>query len=91
MAATVEPDTTQHLTIRFEEGENGWVTATIEEEPGAISEGRTRDEAYTNVLEALRDLRHEPTPVERVVSRVEAYLEWLRERRTGREQRFVKS
>jgi hypothetical protein len=89
MAATVEHDTTQHLTIHFEDGADGWVTATIEEEPAAISQGRSQEEAYANVLDALHDLRHEPTPLERfaraVEDRVERLAELLRERRTARQ------
>jgi hypothetical protein len=40
--------------------------ARIEQEPAAISQGRTREEAYENVLEALRDLKHHPTFIERL-------------------------
>jgi uncharacterized protein YdaU (DUF1376 family) len=72
MATAIEHDTTQHLTIRFEEAGDGWVMARIEEEPAAISQGRTREEAYENVLDALRDLKHQPTLVERVACAVEA-------------------
>jgi hypothetical protein len=79
MAATVEHDTTQHLTIHFEDGAGGWVTATIEEEPAAISQGRTRDEAYANVLDALHDLRHQATPIERFAILLEARIELLAE------------
>jgi uncharacterized protein YdaU (DUF1376 family) len=68
MAATTHSETTAHLTFHFEEGEDGWVTARIEEEPAAISQGRTRQEAYENVLDALYDLRHEASPVERFVA-----------------------
>ena len=74
MAATVEPDTTQHLTIHYEEGEDGWITATIEQEPAAISQGRTREEAYANVLDALHDLKHQPTPLERVAFALQAHV-----------------
>ena len=62
MAVTHREDT-EHLTILFEAAENGWIAARIEEFPGAISQGRTRDEARANVIQALRDLTHRPTPV----------------------------
>jgi predicted RNase H-like HicB family nuclease len=42
------------VTILFEEGEDGWVIASIPEVPGANSQGRTRDEARANVIDALR-------------------------------------
>jgi predicted RNase H-like HicB family nuclease len=42
------------LTIRFEPGEDGWIIASIPEVPGALSQGRTREEARANVIDALR-------------------------------------
>lgn len=42
------------LTIRFEAGDNGYVIASIPEVPGAISQGLTRAEARSNVIDALR-------------------------------------
>jgi predicted RNase H-like HicB family nuclease len=42
-----------HLTIRYSDAGDGWVTAQIAEIPGAISQGATRKEARTNVLDAL--------------------------------------
>ena len=49
------------LTIRYESGEDGWIIASIPEVPGAISQGRTREEARANVIDALRlMLRPEP-------------------------------
>ena len=41
------------LTVVFEDGEDGWVVASIPEVPGALSQGRTRDEARENVIDAL--------------------------------------
>ena len=41
------------MTICFEQGEDGWVIASVPEVPGTHSQGRTRDEARTNVLDAL--------------------------------------
>jgi predicted RNase H-like HicB family nuclease len=43
------------LTIAFEEpDEDGWTVARIVEVPGAMSQGRSRDEARENVIDALR-------------------------------------
>jgi predicted RNase H-like HicB family nuclease len=42
------------LTIVYEPGEDGWVIASIPEVSGVFSQGRTRDEARTNVIDALR-------------------------------------
>ena len=45
-----------HLTVVYEEGEDGWVIARIREVPAAMSQGRTQEEARENVLDALREL-----------------------------------
>jgi predicted RNase H-like HicB family nuclease len=43
------------MTIAFEEpDEAGWIVAQVVEVPGAISQGRTREEARENVIDALR-------------------------------------
>lgn len=43
------------LTIAFDPpDEQGWIVAHVLEVPGALSQGRTRDEAMENVLDALR-------------------------------------
>ena len=42
------------LTVRYEDAGDGWVMATIPEVPGAISQGRTREEARRNVIDALQ-------------------------------------
>ncbi len=43
------------MTIAFEEpDEEGWIVARVVEVPGAISQGRTRQEARENVVDALR-------------------------------------
>jgi predicted RNase H-like HicB family nuclease len=42
------------LTIVFEPGEDGWIIASIPEVAGVHSQGRTREEARANVLDALR-------------------------------------
>jgi predicted RNase H-like HicB family nuclease len=51
------------LTIVYEHAEDGWIVATIPEIPGAFSQGRTRDEARSNVIDALR-LTLTPEPSE---------------------------
>jgi predicted RNase H-like HicB family nuclease len=42
------------LTIVYEPGEDGWVVASIPEVAGVFSQGRTRDKARENVIDALR-------------------------------------
>ena len=43
------------MTIAYEEpDEEGWIVARVVEVPGALSQGRTRDEARENVIDALR-------------------------------------
>src|SRR5262245_30058938 len=44
------------VTIVYEQGEEGWVVASIPEVPGAHSQGRTREEARANVIDALRGI-----------------------------------
>ena len=44
---------TLQMTICFEQGEDGWLVASVPEVPGTHSQGRTRDEARANVLDAL--------------------------------------
>ena len=53
MMATLIRETV-NLTLHFEDGGDGWVLATIPEVPGAISQGRTREEARENVIDALQ-------------------------------------
>jgi predicted RNase H-like HicB family nuclease len=44
-----------HLTITYEEpDEDGWIVAQVTQVPGAVSQGRTREEARENVIDALR-------------------------------------
>ena len=45
---------TLRLRIEYEPGEDGWVIAQIPAVPGAMSRGRTREEARENVLDALQ-------------------------------------
>ncbi|HEY4346032.1 MAG TPA: type II toxin-antitoxin system HicB family antitoxin [Gaiellaceae bacterium] len=43
------------LTIAFDDpDEEGWIVASVIEVPGALSQGRTREEARENVIDALR-------------------------------------
>jgi predicted RNase H-like HicB family nuclease len=42
-----------HLTIRYEDAGDGWLTAQVAEVPGAISQGKTKEEARSNVIDAL--------------------------------------
>jgi predicted RNase H-like HicB family nuclease len=45
---------TLRLTIAFDEpDEDGWIVARVLEVPGALSQGKTRDEARENVIDAL--------------------------------------
>ena len=45
------------LTIVFEQGDDdGWIVASVPEVPGALSQGRTREEARENVIDALRGI-----------------------------------
>ena len=44
------------LTIVFEQGDEGWILASVPEVPGALSQGRTREEARENVIDALRGI-----------------------------------
>jgi predicted RNase H-like HicB family nuclease len=45
-----------HVTIVYETGDDGWIVASIPEVPGVHSQGRTREEARTNVIDALRGM-----------------------------------
>ncbi len=46
---------TLRLTITFDEPDgDGWIVARVLQVPGAMSQGRTRDEARENVIDALR-------------------------------------
>jgi predicted RNase H-like HicB family nuclease len=58
------------LTIVYEPGEDRWIVVSIPEVPGVFSQGRTRDEARENVIDALRlmlspEPRHEDDQRER--------------------------
>jgi predicted RNase H-like HicB family nuclease len=77
MSATLGPEIGREpaqLTITYTENDDGWFTAQIVEFPGAISQGPTRHDAWVNVLEALHDLTHVPTPAETVAFAVQARI-----------------
>ena len=42
------------LRIVYQDGDDGWIIASIPEVPGTISQGRTREEARENVIDALQ-------------------------------------
>ncbi len=44
---------TLNLTIVYEPDEDGWIMVSIPEVPGVLSQGRTREEARENVIDAL--------------------------------------
>jgi predicted RNase H-like HicB family nuclease len=44
------------LTIIYEWSEDGWWVAEVAEVPGAISQGRTKEEAKAGALDALDEL-----------------------------------
>ncbi len=47
---------TLRLTIVYEDGGDGWIVASIPEVPGTHSQGRTREEARENVIDALQTM-----------------------------------
>lgn len=49
----------REVTSIFEPGEDSWWIATIPEIPGAFSQGKTRDEARENVMDAAAELMSE--------------------------------
>jgi predicted RNase H-like HicB family nuclease len=42
------------LSIVYEDGGEGWIVASIPQVPGTRSQGRTREEARANVIDALK-------------------------------------
>jgi predicted RNase H-like HicB family nuclease len=62
-AATLIPMPKLDLTIVYEDGEEGFIVSSIPAVPGVLSQGRTREEARENVLDALA-LMLSPEPVE---------------------------
>lgn len=45
-----------NLTIIYEKGEDGFWIATIPEVPGAFSQGKSKEEARANAIEAMEEL-----------------------------------
>lgn len=43
----------EKFTAIYEDGENGWIVATCPEVPGAITQGRTIEEARENLKDAI--------------------------------------
>ncbi|MEJ7788213.1 MAG: type II toxin-antitoxin system HicB family antitoxin [Solirubrobacteraceae bacterium] len=44
------------LTIVYDDAGDGWIGARIPQVRGAISQGKTREEARENVIDALREI-----------------------------------
>jgi predicted RNase H-like HicB family nuclease len=42
------------VSIVYEDGGDGWIVASIPQVPGTHSQGRTREEARANVIDALK-------------------------------------
>ena len=42
-----------HLTILYEEGDEGWIVSSIPEVPGVLSQGKTKEEAREMALDAV--------------------------------------
>jgi predicted RNase H-like HicB family nuclease len=40
--------------VVLEEGESGWIVASVPSLPGCHSQGRTREEALSNIREAIQ-------------------------------------
>jgi predicted RNase H-like HicB family nuclease len=47
---------TLRLTIVYEDGGDGWIVASVPEVPGAHSQGRSREEARANMIDALQTM-----------------------------------
>ena len=47
---------TLRLTIVYEDGDDGWIVASVPEVPGAHSQGHSRAEARENVIDALQTM-----------------------------------
>lgn len=41
------------LKVLLEQGEDGWIVAHVPALQGCVSQGKTRDEAITNIKEAI--------------------------------------
>ena len=72
---------TVHWTVAFDEpDEDGWIVARVVDKPGAMSQGRTRQEALDNVRDALRELlayedeRHAQEPRDEAFASLDAQI-----------------
>jgi len=43
----------RHYAVVLEQGEDGWIIASVPALPGCHSQGRTREEALRNIQEAI--------------------------------------
>jgi transcriptional regulator with XRE-family HTH domain len=57
LQGTVSQGTIGAYTAIYEPGENGWVVASCPDVPGAITQGRTIEEARDNLKDAIRLMR----------------------------------
>lgn len=87
-AATDERVDPTQLTIHYTDGTDGWVTAQIAEVPAAISQGRTKHEAWVNVLDALHELNRPITPADRLSAFLADAAEESRESLDGAQHWF---
>ena len=78
-----------HLTFVYTPNPDGWLTVQIAEFPAAISQGETEEAARRNVLDALHDLTHEPTPAERIAFSAQARLDEAQAALDGAREEFV--
>lgn len=46
----------EKFTAIYEQGEDGWIVATCPEVPGAITQGKTREEARENLKDAIHTM-----------------------------------
>lgn len=79
--AESHPRNAEHelLDIELVDTGEGWWTARIEG-TGAVSQGRTRDDARRNVVAALFALEHQPRPLESIAWRLQALIDNARQR-----------
>ena len=69
------------FTISFDApDEEGWIDARVLEVPGALSQGRTREEARENVLDALQTVL---TPDDDLAGQGWRHRRWRRRERGG--------
>ncbi len=64
----------ESLLVDFERGADGWWTAQVREEPGAITQGRSLKQARTRIREALAALWNDDERAARVMLRDQVQL-----------------